>query len=75
MGNKKNNWWCSLKILRIVSIALRRANYFQLAQKPQIRFASRGFAPWTPKGVLPQYPAGGIGRPQTPRLLGAAYSL
>ena len=43
---------------------------FQRARKPQIRFASGGFAPWTPKGAQPLYPAGGLGGPQTPRFLG-----
>ena len=42
---------------------------FQPARKPQIRFASGGFAPWTPNGVLPLYPAGGLGGLQTPCLL------
>ena len=43
---------------------------FQLARKPQIRFVSGGFAPWTPNGTLPLYPAGCLGGPQTPCLLG-----
>ena len=34
---------------------------FQLVEKPYIGFASGGFAPWTPNGVLPLYPAGGLG--------------
>ena len=47
-----------------------RESQFQLARKPQIRFASGGFASCTPNGALPLYPAGGLGGPQTPRLLG-----
>ena len=49
------------QILRIVSIA-------------QNRFASRGFTPWTP-GALPLYPAGGLGSPQAPHLLGGLWLL
>ena len=39
---------------------------FQLVEKPYIRFASVGFAPWTPNGALPLYTAGGLGGPRPP---------
>ena len=37
-------------------------------EKPFICFAPGDFAPWTPNGALPLYPAGGLGSPQAPRL-------
>ena len=42
-----------------------------IAQKPQICLAPGGFALWIYNRVLPLYPAGGLGSPQTP-LLGEA---
>ena len=42
---------------------------FQQALKPQICFAPGGFTPLDPSRALPLYPTGGLGSPQTPRLV------
>ena len=78
-GIKKTNWWCSFKILRIVSIALRRAN-FSWCENLKSVLLPGALPPWPPTGRCP-VPRWGPRRPPDPSPPGgppapsAAYSL
>ena len=57
------------QILLLLTLLSAQESQFQQAWKPQICFAPRGFAPWTPNGAMPLYPTGGMGSPKTPCLV------
>ena len=70
-GIKKTNWWCSFKYSGL--LALLSGEPISASVKTSNPFCFRGLRLLDPQRGAALYPAGGLGGPQTPRLLGGLW--
>ena len=60
------------RLIHVELTALRKDSFSKGENTKSILLPGAGFAPWTPNGALPLYPAGGLSGSQTPGLWGVS---